>query len=684
MSANIETYYSEFMQNVYAKAGAEENFHETVFTEMLCDYLVEQGIVEHYQYVGYKKNNRGIRVDAWYYNEETEALTLFITDFAAANEPKSLTLTNTEKLFKRAETFFVESLKPSFCKSLEECAPGYELALEINQRQASISKIQFILLSNSILSERITDISMKGIEKYSCTYDIWEISRLFNIESSGKSKEDVIIDFTKLHSSGIPCLRAFTENSYESYLLVLPGHLVAELYEKYGERLLEQNVRTFLQFRGKVNKGIRNTIMNEPHMFFSYNNGLTATAEDIVSNEAKDRIMSIRNLQVVNGGQTTASIFTAMKKHKAELQSVHVQVKLTIIPPDKVETVVPKISEYANTQNKVNAADFFSNHPFHLRMEDISRRLLAPSQDGSIKETYWYYERTRGQYANAMANLTPSEKKRFLIQNPRDQMFTKTDLAKFENSWNMLPHEVSFGAQKNFARYANIIGQEWDRKDKEFNELYYQQLIAKAILFRYLDQNIMKQGWYGGYKANIITYSIAKLSYELTNNKLNLDLLKIWKKQDLSTKLKDVLIGIAEKVNISIQKTPSTITNVTEWCKREGCWDDVKSIKIKIADELKSDCVGQEEITYLKKDAKKTQDIVNGINAQTYVYEKGTAYWIALEVWNQQNKFIRLEKEVGILETACNPNKILSDKQSRILIDVETRAKEEGFFVADK
>ena len=201
---------------------------------------------------------------------------------------------------------------------------------------------------------------------------------MHRLESSGKAREDVVVDLTSYSAGGLYCLQAFNENAkYASYLLVIPGSIIADLYDLYGEMLLEQNVRTFLQFRGKVNKGIRNTIQNEPEMFFAYNNGLCATAEEVRVDPKSSRMLSIKNLQVVNGGQTTASIFTAYKKLNTDLSKVYVQVKLTVIQPEKVEVVVPKISEYANTQNRVSAADFFSNHPFHLRIEEISRRLFG-------------------------------------------------------------------------------------------------------------------------------------------------------------------------------------------------------------------------------------------------------------------------------------------------------------------
>ena len=677
---NAESHYTEFMQDIYARSGADSNFNEDVFTERMCDFLVDQAIIENFGCISYKKSTRGIRADAWENNIETKTLTLFITDYRHSASLETLTQTQVTKSFKRAEKFFTESLKASFYKSLEESTPGYELAREIHDRSPNISKVRFILLSNAQLSSRIKSIKDRKAKDFLYSFDIWDVSRVFRLESSGRERENIEIDFSNLNGGGISCLPAFTgSHTCETYLLAMPGDMIADLYDKYGERLLEQNVRTFLQFRGKVNKGIRNSILNEPGMFFSYNNGLSATAEQVETLKNRERIKSVTNLQIVNGGQTTASIFTAMKSGKADLQNVYVQVKLTIIPPEEVEDVVPRISEYANTQNKVNAADFFSNHPFHLRIEEFSRRLWAASPEGDLREAHWFYERARGQFVNAQANLSKAKKKEFLAKNPRNRMFKKTDLAKFEHSFAMLPHVVSLGAQKNFAQFASDVSKEWEKDEKKFNELYFKRLISKALLFRFLDKNIMKQPWYGGFKANIVTYSIAKLIMMVAAKVKRLDLDRIWKEQKLTPALEEQLLNIAEKVNERIQHTPEGITNITEWCKKEKCWNGVQSIDISLSLDLICELIEYEEIFEREKDAEEIQKQDNEINSMTYVFEKGDAFWKTLRSWNEDAKILS-PKEIGVLNVACKiPKMIPSDKQSQILIAIEERAVEEGY-----
>lgn len=677
-----DEFYHDYMQGIYARSEAEQNYTEVQFTEKICDFLVDQAIIENYSVVSYKKSSMGVRLDAYNYSSDSGALTMIVTDYRSS--PQTLNQSEITKIFKRTIKFFQKSLDMRFYQSLDESDQGFTPAREINVYSGNIRKIQFILISSALLSKRVDSLPSQKINEYSCHFDIWDLGRIQRLEESGKSREDIVVDFTTIASEGIPCLPASTGNdNYESYLLVIPGSQVAELYDEYGERLLEQNVRTFLQFRGKVNKGMRNTIQNEPEMFFAFNNGITATAEEVVTitDEKQVKIKEIRNLQIVNGGQTTASLFNARRNNKADLSDVYVQVKLTVIPEDKTEEIVPRISEYANTQNKVSAADFFSNHPFHLRVEEISRRLWAPSSEGSLRETHWYYERVRGQYANAQSNFTPAQKREFTAQNPRYQMFTKTDLAKFLGSWNRIPHTVSLGAQKNFVLFANDVAKDWDKNEKQYNELYFKELMAKAIIFRFLDKTLMKQPWYGGYKANIVTYSVAKFSELIQATGKYFDLELVWKNQGLSLSVQNTLHEIAEIVNEHIQDTPIHITNVTEWCKKKECWDDILSFDYSLSKAVLSELQDLSVKSNKKKDAVKIRTIDNGIEAQTYVCNKGAEYWKKILDWDDFSQVLT-PNERGIIRAASLiPNKIPTEKQSLRSVELEQKAVEEGFFL---
>jgi hypothetical protein len=415
-------------------------------------------------------------------------------------------------------------------------------------------------------------ISAESAGDISVTFHVWDVLRLFRLATSGKRFEPIEIDFEADFSTTIACLSLVDSGSdYQGYLAVIPGEILAGIYEKFGPRLLERNVRSFLQARGNVNKGIRKTILEEPHRFFAYNNGISATADEIEFADKPNgysRIRKVRNLQIVNGGQTTASLYHTAKKDKASLSGIYVQAKLSVIPPEQIDGIVPLISRYANSQNKISDADFYANDPFHIRIEELSRTAWAPAVDGTNKQTKWFYERARGQFLDAKGREgTAARKRQFEAVYPNSQKFTKTDLAKYENTWMQLPHLVSLGAQKNFAHFSIRLK---ERGRIEVDDNYFEHLIAKAIFFRQTEKLVDGLN-YGGYRANIVTYTVAWLSHH-TSQRIDLD--SIWKKQAISPALQDAVRLTSAMVHRIITSPPNA-RNITEWCKRKECWEAV-------------------------------------------------------------------------------------------------------------
>lgn len=437
MEQTSEEFFHNFRQELLAGAEADGNFQLSEFMETVANELVETGFTEGFELCDYRPPQGGMRVDGFWFNDEG-VLDLFVADFDSRDTLASLSRTEVGAVFKRLTNFFEASVNKGLADKLEVTSPGYGLARQISDRKDTIRHLNLILFSERILSEKIQGIPDTELAGVTATHHIWDISRLHRQRSSRSHKEPLDLNFEQMFGKGIACLPAHLgTDAYQSYLMVMPAEVLATLYERFGARLLEQNVRTFLQARGNVNQGIRATILNEPGMFFAYNNGITATAQSVETGMTDSGLAITRvvDLQIVNGGQTTASLFHTRKRDKADLSQIFVQLKLSVIDSLQSETVVPRISEYANTQNRVNAADFFSNHPFHVRMEGFSRRIWAPAQKGIQRETRWFYERARGQYADAQSKLTPAEQRRFKAEHPKPQMFTKTDLAKFENAW---------------------------------------------------------------------------------------------------------------------------------------------------------------------------------------------------------------------------------------------------------
>lgn len=687
METSTAEFFHDFRQETLAGAEASSSFQLAAFMEAVATELVETGFVEGFEFCHYRAQ-RGMRVDGYWFNDEG-ALDLFVADFDCRSELATLTRTDVDAAFKRLASFFDASVAKNLSKELEITSPEYGLSRQIADRNGSIRQVNLILVSERAISDRIQSLSDGEIQGIPTTYHIWDISRLQRQRSSRSHKEPLDLDFIGMFGSGIPCLPAHQgSDTYQSYLIVMPAEIISSLYEKFGARLLEQNVRTFLQARGKVNQGIRTTILTEPGMFFAYNNGITATAQSVEVEETGSglRITRILDLQIVNGGQTTASLFHTRRKDKANLANIFVQMKLSVIDSDESENVVPRISEYANTQNRVNAADFFSNHPFHVRMEEFSRRLWAPAQQGAQRETKWFYERARGQYADAQSKLTAGEQKRFKAENPKPQMFTKTDLAKFENTWDEHPKWVNLGAQKNFAKYAHRIGKEWEKGSDGFNEFYFRRAIARGIIFRAAEKLVSSQAWYnGGYRANIVAYSLAVLSEITKRHKQSLDFQRVWNAQGINTTLEQALTVIAKAVNDDITKPTQGISNISEWCKKDACWTriqaEIPAIEAELSDEFWDELVSADEAATEAKSAKKTQKIDNGIDAQRKVISIPASEWQKIQQLLGTKRLLT-PKEQGILNIAVQmPSKIPTEKQCAVLLETIKKARAEGISI---
>ena len=577
---DISEFNRELIAGIQSEADVQGLFTVESFFDKMGDILAEAGeldTVDRCYFEGAWKS-RALQVDGYGGDpRDTDGvLSLLICDFHLDDEPQRLNAEDVKRLFRRLIRFLQASRQHEFRESLEETSPGSGLADLIATTWRSTTKVKLILLSNREKRTRCDAEPAGLIDEIPVTRSIWDLVRIQKYIVSGQAREELVINFERDFGRPIPILRASSDSKlFDNYIAVVPGTQLADIYDKWGARLLEANVRSFLQARGKVNRGIRDTIKDEPGMFFSYNNGITATAEavSIRDTEVGPVLVTAQNLQIVNGGQTTASIHAAKRVAPDQLADVSIQMKLTIVPPEKSEDIVPKISQYANSQNKVNAADFFSNHAFHVRIEEFSRRILAPRKEEQYRETKWFYERARGQYPDAKAKLTAAGRKRFDLDYPRSQYFTKTDLAKFEFSFRGYPHIVSCGAQKNFVAFAKEIGEEWTKCDIQFDEIWYRRLIGKAILFRSLEKLVSLQDWYdGGYRANIVTYGIAKIAHDAREKNLVVDLDALWHLQNVPSDLKEALIKAAAVANSVITNPPTGVRNMSEWAKKPDCW----------------------------------------------------------------------------------------------------------------
>lgn len=672
---------------VVAETAASGISEVDAFFERMTELLEVEGEVTTVDRVAFVSSSQGktVRIDgmAGDPRDSDGILSVIVSDFHPVTDLVKVNAGDAKKVFGHLINFIEASRRVSFRQDLIERSAEAGAAEIISSAWSSITKIKLILITNAIYSARTDAVPAGGIDGIPVTYNIWDLTRFHRYEASGQAREKIIVNFRDDFGVSISALAASSEGgNLDSYLCVIGGQQLADIYEKWGARLLESNVRSFLQARGKVNRGIRDTIKDEPGMFFSYNNGLSVTADSIEMEKTPDglNIVSVTNFQIVNGGQTTASLHASRKISPETLERVHLQMKLTVVPSEESDQFVPFISKYANSQNKVSAADFFSNHPFHMRMEAYSRRVLAPAAEGTNRETKWFYERARGQYLVERAKKSQAERRRFDHDNPKAQYFAKTDLAKVEMSYRMHPDIVSKGAQKNFGEFAQAIGGEWNRNEKMFDETWYRRLVAKLIIFRYLEKAIPRQAWYpGGYRANLVTYAIAKLVFDAEEKNHLLDLDTVWRHQSVSGDLGKVLLIAAEAATNVIIHPAEGMRNITEWGKKQACWATLQRVEVEYGPEFLNCLVEPEQARSVQRDARREEAVVSGIEAQMEVVELGGRFWSRLSDWGKDRRTFT-PKEHGVLKT-CSlvPVKIPSEKQSGIALDIRDRAYSEGY-----
>jgi len=692
MTMDLEDYYADFSNSVKTRAAADGSFTAQAFTLEAAERLSlsdEIDSLSTYSIETTGARGKRIAVDGSDLDDEENQVVLAIADFRQSDEIATLTTTEAKKTFSALEAFAQCALDGTYADLFDPATQAHQDAQEIRarHRDGKLDKLRLYLLSNARLSDKIKAFPSSSIGDVEIEFHIWGLDRFHRVETSELGREEIDIDLTEWKKGGIPALEASTPGSnVETLLLVIPGEVIANIYDRYGSRVLESNVRSFLTNRGKVNKGIQGTLLQSPGLFLPFNNGITATASAITTTGTGDirNITSIRDLQIVNGGQTTASLYYARRNDKTDLSKAFVQVKLIVVDDSLAQDLVPRISRYANTQNKVNESDFFSNHPFHQRIEEKSRRILTPKRAGQHHETKWFYERTRGQFLKEKNKRTTRDAKKFEVEYPKEQLITKTDAAKFLVTWDLQPHVVSAGAQKNFIAFADAISKAWETSDLGFDDQYFRNLVAKGIIFRTVETAVSQSAWYKantGYRANIVTYAIARFALAAAEaqrgSEFNLEM--IWNLQAVPDEILEELVEIAESVREVLVDPNRPVTNVTEWAKRAACWEKVKEIPFDFPPELSAWILSTEDAKEKKTQGRRTQRLDNGIGAEVEVLTLGPQYWVRLRDFGVQMKKLSDTDRSFISYATGERGKQATEKQCIRLLEIRDRMVELGF-----
>jgi hypothetical protein len=685
--SELDEYHQNLMADIRREADTSGIMMVEAFFERMTERLTEAGELETADRAYYQSGdgNQKLRIDGYAGDprDSDGVLGLIVCDFVDSDTVQTLDKSGVTPILNSLIRFLTYARTEKFRNSLSEVNPAFQVSDLIISTWSQVTKVKLILVSNRRYVGRDDAVKLAEVgNSAALTWSVWDLARFERFDRSGQARADMVIDFAKDFGAALPALKASRNDSgLESYLLIVPGEQLAAIYEKWGARLLEANVRTFLQARAKTNKGIQKTIKEEPELFFPYNNGLSATADEVTCVRTEDglAISSICNLQIVNGAQTTGSIHTGLKSAREQLSKVFVQMKLTVVPPERTEEVVPKISEYANTQNKVNAADFFSNHPFHIRIEQFSRNVIFTAREGERIDSRWFYERSRGQFINARSRLTAAQQKKFDLEFPKSQLFSKTDLAKFEYSATGRPDIVSRGAQKNFADFAKEVGEAWSRSEARFDELWYRRLIAKAIIFRTLESEVPKQPWYqGGYRANIVTYAMAKVFHDANRDRDVLDLDAIAKRQAVGEPLSRALLLAAAEAHNVITHPVAGMRNMSEWAKQQACWSILSGRRLNYGREFESCLTLKETAATSARDERKKKSEIDGISQQSEVVGLGSEFWREVLARGVAGKALSKKDEEILHVCTSMPHRLPSELQSRHAINVLERMREQG------
>ncbi len=708
--ANISNAADEFLTYVTDILSAGEEFDDFI----VCEYE------------GYSRRNALMRIDGYSMDEMDGSCSVFIVDYRGPYEDNAIRAEQINTLFKRIRYFVDEATKRELYQEIEESTEAFEFARTLYYDQNQISKFKFYLLTDAFNRQRAKNMKDEAVAGKTVELHVWDINRIFGVVDSATQKESIDIVLSDLGFEGIPCVKAVEyhdvtadievapkydediddtvdneeekpENiiTYSSYLAVVPGTVLNTLYLEFGSRLLEGNVRSFLSVRGKVNKSIQNTIKNYPEMFFAYNNGIAATATEVDTVQTSEgmKITRIKDLQIVNGGQTTASIANTLlslrKGETADISRLFVPMKLSVLDHAMSERIIPKISEYSNSQNKVDASDFFSNHPFHIRMEDYSRRTPAPAVHGNQYQQYWFYERTRGQYNQGKMKFKPKNMARQLRQYetkyPESQVIKLVDLAKYMEIYFSNPDVVSKGKQAIVKAFSEEVKKQWAKSDVDFNPYYYKRVVALAIIFKATDDIIRQTEWYKAkrsYKANIIAYTMSIIFYEIRNSYkgYELDFIRIWNKQEIYPELAEQISILCTEVYEFITRDDRLRENVTEWCKKEECWKRAKTEKWTILSPFVKTLISSTQAASENKEAKETRKVNNEVDSLKYIMGMGSAYWKKMLEWGKTRGLLT-EMEKSILQLVINmeyTGRIPTAKQANKIISARERMISEG------
>lgn len=668
---DIKEFAQDFKDNVMLSVEEGNQEYDIELSSSILEYLEDNGEVNAPELCVFQKTRA--RITAYDYNDEAESLDLFYLIKADSLLGK-VNNNRIQQGFNYLYNFYKDAVNDTLFKSTDVSKSDeiVEVAKLIQSTEGKIAQLRLYIITDGLTDPASVPDPLETGD-ITVEYNVWDMQRVFQQHKIRAGKEKVVIDFPTEYNTELQCLKMSEENAFvDAYMAIIPGSTLAKIYKKYQQVLLEKNVRTFLQFKGKVNKGIRKTLREEPDMFFSYNNGISTTASEI---ELKDidgmqYITKLHDWQIVNGGQTTASIAASLSDREVDLSKVFVPMKVSVIKDiDNNDEIVKAISTSANSQTAIKNSDLSANDPYLVDMETLSRSEWVPNGNNR-PISKWYFERTRGQYLDQLAQLSGFNEKSFKIEYPKSQKITKTDIAKYEAGWNQTPYTICKGSENNYSLFVADI----KRSRPIVTPIYYRKVIAKGILFNTIDA-IVKSKKLGGYKANMNAYILSAISF-LSNRKL--DLTFIWENQRVQQEVTDIIEELIPIVWMHLTGSNaggSQSSNIGEWTKKPECWNRLK-LKLEGFDKFDDNLIQKElndDGSHLNSAQLDRIQEADSVEAET---------WFALSNWAKTRDLLtpidrKAAFNFGRMRSRNQGMKSL--KQAQYALKILTKARELGF-----
>jgi hypothetical protein len=702
--SDLLVFKKELHQDVALDSAIGELYPEESFFDLTGVVLSEAGIVDDVGYWPYRDTQKGIKLDGYAWNALERVFCGIIVDWS--DEPNELTYIpkkDIDTLGKRVSRYLEQAPTRKFRDSLDVSSPGLIPADKLVNVKDEILKYRVIVITDNIIGDRVKNINIQPIDEKKTSIEIWDLERLMKLSLSSHETEEFVVDLSEAKQSVQVIEASRLDNGAVTYMGIMPASVLHDVYGEFGQRLLESNVRTFLNFTAGPNKAMRRGLLLEPEKFFSYNNGLTITASSakMVNIDGKLVIHSLDNMQIVNGGQTTATIYFTRNENggldtehgrllyrNVDLDKVSVQMKLTVMNVDDADfanSYKADISRYANFQTAVNAGDLTSNSPFHKDMERLSRRTAMPLGDMGYP-TKWFYERVKGQYSTKKRDMGDQVKK-FTLEYPSHQKFNKDALNKYEATWQMQPHIVKNGSRHTRKYVMDQIAKKYDKNASFRLEVdYFQDIISKMILFRQIDKAVLKSDWYKletGLKAEAVTYSIPMVRKKLIEQGLDINLSHIYQNQFVSSALTEVIVTAAALIrkNIMNSQFRAGSGNVSEFCRTEDGWKRIQMIPVDVSALKYPDIIDREKIKAAQEKSEEIASASSQVTDYDFIMSISETEWQKLATYNL--KTYRLESPEVKLPAMCaklyRGGRMLTDKQLKFVIKIYKSSKARGF-----